>query len=65
LAALAIVVSLPVLHEGSEVVLFLYGIFASGASGTAITAFSPLAPRARPCCSAVCSASPPAPLSQR
>lgn len=36
LAALAIVVSLPVLHEGSEVVLFLYGIFASGASGTAM-----------------------------
>ena len=36
LAALAIVVSLPVLHEGSEVVLFLYDIFASGASGTAM-----------------------------
>ena len=36
LAALAIVVSLPVLRKGPEVVLFLCGIFASGASGTAM-----------------------------
>jgi high-affinity iron transporter len=36
LAALAIVVGLAVLREGSEVVLFLYGIFASGTSGTAL-----------------------------
>jgi len=33
LTALAIVVGLAVLREGSEVVLFLYGIFASGTSG--------------------------------
>jgi high-affinity iron transporter len=36
LAALAIVVGLAVLREGSEVVLFLYGIFASGTSGNAL-----------------------------
>jgi high-affinity iron transporter len=36
LAALAIVVGLAVLREGSEVVLFLYGIFASGTSGSAL-----------------------------
>jgi high-affinity iron transporter len=36
LTALAIVVGLAVLREGSEVVLFLYGIFASGTSGTAL-----------------------------
>lgn len=33
LTALAVVVGLAVLREGSEVVLFLYGIFASGTSG--------------------------------
>jgi high-affinity iron transporter len=33
LTALAVVVALAVLREGSEVVLFLYGIFASGTSG--------------------------------
>src|SRR3990170_5972053 len=33
LTALAIVVGLAVLREGSEVVLFLYGIMASGTSG--------------------------------
>ena len=36
LAALAIVVGLAVLREGSEVVLFLYGIMASGTSGAAL-----------------------------
>ncbi len=36
LTALAIVVGLAVLREGSEVVLFLYGIMASGTSGTAM-----------------------------
>jgi len=36
LTALAIVVGLAVLREGSEVVLFLYGIFASGTSGMAL-----------------------------
>ena len=36
LTALAIVVGLAVLREGSEVVLFLYGIFASGTSGTSL-----------------------------
>ena len=36
LTALAIVVGLAVLREGSEVVLFLYGIFASGTSGDAL-----------------------------
>jgi high-affinity iron transporter len=36
LTALAIVVGLAVLREGSEVVLFLYGIFASGTSGSAL-----------------------------
>ena len=36
LAALAIVVGLAVLREGSEVVLFLYGIFASGTSGASL-----------------------------
>ena len=36
LTALAIVVGLAVLREGSEVVLFLYGIFASGTSGAAL-----------------------------
>ena len=36
LTALAIVVGLAVLREGSEVVLFLYGIFASGTSGGAL-----------------------------
>ena len=36
LTALAIVVGLAVLREGSEVVLFLYGIAASGTSGTAL-----------------------------
>src|SRR5215510_10366255 len=35
LTALAVVVGLAVLREGSEVVLFLYGIFASG--GTSVT----------------------------
>ena len=36
LTALAIVVGLAVLREGSEVVLFLYGIIASGTSGAAL-----------------------------
>jgi len=36
LTALAIVVGLAVLREGSEVVLFLYGIMASGTSGSAL-----------------------------
>ena len=36
LTALAIVVGLAVLREGSEVVLFLYGVFASGTSGAAL-----------------------------
>ncbi len=36
LTALAIVVGLAVLREGSEVVLFLYGIFASGTSGLSL-----------------------------
>ncbi|HWM80959.1 MAG TPA: FTR1 family protein [Pseudolabrys sp.] len=36
LAALAIVVGLAVLREGSEIVLFLYGIMASGTSGMAL-----------------------------
>lgn len=36
LAALAIVVGLAVLREGSEVVLFLYGIMASGTSGVSL-----------------------------
>ncbi len=36
LTALAIVVGLAVLREGSEVVLFLYGIFASGTSGNSL-----------------------------
>ena len=36
LTALAIVVGLAVLREGSEVVLFLYGIMASGTSGVAL-----------------------------
>jgi len=36
LTALAIVVGLAVLREGSEVVLFLYGIFATGTSGMAL-----------------------------
>jgi high-affinity iron transporter len=36
LTALAVVVGLAVLREGSEVVLFLYGIFASGTSGLAL-----------------------------
>jgi high-affinity iron transporter len=38
LTALAIVVGLAVLREGSEVVLFLYGIFASGTSGASLLA---------------------------
>jgi high-affinity iron transporter len=38
LTALAIVVGLAVLREGSEVVLFLYGIFASGTSGNSLLA---------------------------
>jgi high-affinity iron transporter len=38
LTALAIVVGLAVLREGSEVVLFLYGIMASGTSGAALLA---------------------------
>jgi high-affinity iron transporter len=38
LTALAIVVGLAVLREGSEVVLFLYGIFASGTSGISLLA---------------------------
>jgi high-affinity iron transporter len=36
LAALAVVVGVAVLREGSEVVLFLYGIMASGISGAAL-----------------------------
>jgi high-affinity iron transporter len=36
LTALAIVIGLAVLREGSEVVLFLYGILASGTSGMAL-----------------------------
>jgi high-affinity iron transporter len=36
LTALAIVIGLAVLREGSEVVLFLYGIFASGTSGMSL-----------------------------
>ncbi len=36
LTALAVVVGLAVLREGSEVVLFLYGILASGTSGSAL-----------------------------
>jgi high-affinity iron transporter len=36
LTALAIVIGLAVLREGAEVVLFLYGILASGTSGTAL-----------------------------
>jgi high-affinity iron transporter len=36
LTALAVVVGLAVLREGSEVVLFLYGILASGTSGVAL-----------------------------
>jgi high-affinity iron transporter len=36
LTALAIVVGIAVLREGSEVVLFLYGILASGTSGAAL-----------------------------
>jgi len=36
LTALAVVVGLAVLREGSEVVLFLYGIFASGTSGMSL-----------------------------
>jgi high-affinity iron transporter len=38
LTALGVVVGLAVLREGSEVVLFLYGIFASGTSGAALFA---------------------------
>jgi len=38
LTALAIVVGLAVLREGSEVVLFLYGIMAQGTSGAALLA---------------------------
>ena len=41
LTALAIVVGLAVLREGSEVVLFLYGIAASGTSGAALLARRP------------------------
>jgi high-affinity iron transporter len=36
LTALAVVIGLAVLREGSEVVLFLYGILASGTSGSAL-----------------------------
>lgn len=36
LTALAVVVGLAVLREGAEVVLFLYGIFATGTSGTSL-----------------------------
>ncbi len=36
LTALAVVVGLAVLREGSEVVLFLYGIFAQGTSGASL-----------------------------
>jgi high-affinity iron transporter len=38
LAALAVVVGLAVLREGSEVVLFLYGIFTTGTSGASLLA---------------------------
>src|SRR6187397_3027899 len=38
LTALAVVVGLAVLREGSEVVLFLYGIMAQGTSGSALLA---------------------------
>jgi high-affinity iron transporter len=38
LTALAVVVGLAVLREGSEVVLFLYGIMASGTTGSALLA---------------------------
>jgi high-affinity iron transporter len=38
LTALAIVIGLAVLREGSEVVLFLYGIMAQGTSGSALLA---------------------------
>ena len=38
LTALAVVVGLAVLREGSEVVLFLYGIFATGTSGMSLLA---------------------------
>ena len=41
LTALAIVVGLAVLREGSEVVLFLYGIMASGTSGSALAGRRP------------------------
>jgi high-affinity iron transporter len=36
LTALAIVIGVAVLREGSEVVLFLYGIFAQGTTGSAL-----------------------------
>src|SRR3569623_1085569 len=36
--ALAVVIGLAVLREGSEVVLFLYGIFAQGTSGASLLA---------------------------
>ena len=36
MTALAVVVGLAVLREGSEIVLFLYGIVAAGTSGTAL-----------------------------
>jgi high-affinity iron transporter len=36
MTALVVVVGLAVLREGSEVVLFLYGIFAGGASGSSL-----------------------------
>src|SRR5258707_5777948 len=36
MTALVVVVGLAVLREGSEVVLFLYGIFADGASGASL-----------------------------
>ncbi len=36
MTALAVVVGLAVLREGSEVVLFLYGIFAQGTSGLSL-----------------------------
>lgn len=42
LTALAIVIGLAVLREGSEVVLFLYGIMASGTSATSLLAGSVL-----------------------
>ena len=38
LTALAVVIGLAVLREGSEVVLFLYGIMAQGTSGSALLA---------------------------